>query len=110
MQHRRSTHALLAVAILLLIISFTYVLYGRAKADTKTPIVYITRTGECYHRGSCSSLRHSKIPIRRAAAIRKHYRRCSKCYSILGNIMPDPLEDLRNIVPDPIVNPISDPI
>lgn len=42
------------------------------------PIVYVTRTGKCYHRGSCSYLRKSKIPIRLSKA-RKRYRPCSRC-------------------------------
>jgi len=42
------------------------------------PIVYVTRTGKCYHRGSCSYLRKSKIPIKLSEA-RKRYRPCSRC-------------------------------
>ena len=41
-------------------------------------IVYITRTGECYHRAGCSYLRMSKIPIQLNQA-RKYYRPCSRC-------------------------------
>ena len=41
------------------------------------PIVYVTRTGKCYHRGSCSYLRKSKIPIKLSEA-RKRYRPCSR--------------------------------
>ncbi|GEM_PF-4033459 len=42
------------------------------------PIVYVTRTGQCYHRGSCSYLRKSKIPMRLSEA-RKLYRPCKRC-------------------------------
>ena len=40
--------------------------------------VYVTRTGKKYHRGSCSSLRRSKIPISLADAKQK-YGPCSRC-------------------------------
>lgn len=41
--------------------------------------VYITKTGSKYHRGSCSYLRSSKIPISKAEAIRRGYGACSRC-------------------------------
>lgn len=40
--------------------------------------VYITRTGKKYHRGSCSSLRRSKIPISLREA-KLGYGPCSRC-------------------------------
>lgn len=46
--------------------------------ETKSVTVYITRTGECYHRGNCSYLRQSKIPKDLKYA-KKHYRACSRC-------------------------------
>ena len=53
-----------------------------ARASSKTnrndPIVYVTRTGKCYHRGSCGYLRKSKIPMKLSEA-RKRYRPCSRC-------------------------------
>ena len=47
-------------------------------ADKSDPIVYATRTGECYHRSHCGYLRKSKIPMKLSEA-RKRYRPCSKC-------------------------------
>lgn len=44
---------------------------------TKTT-VYITKTGKKYHRGNCSYLRKSKIPISLSEA-RQGYGPCSKC-------------------------------
>lgn len=41
--------------------------------------VYLTRTGECYHAGSCSSLSRSKIPVSLAEAKERGYRPCSRC-------------------------------
>ena len=40
--------------------------------------VYITRTGKKYHRGSCSALRRSKIPISLAEA-KQQYTPCRRC-------------------------------
>ena len=42
-------------------------------------IVYITATGECYHRAGCRYLSHSKIPISLKAAKAQGYRPCSVC-------------------------------
>ena len=46
--------------------------------DPNEIVVYVTRTGECYHRGSCSSLRRSKIPMSLKDA-KQRYRPCSRC-------------------------------
>ena len=45
-------------------------------ADTT---VYITRTGEKYHRSGCQYLRSSKIPISLGDAVSRRYGRCSRC-------------------------------
>ena len=50
---------------------------GAASTDTDST-VYITRTGKKYHRGSCSYLRYSKIPISLTAAKRGYFP-CSVC-------------------------------
>ena len=50
---------------------------GGESADTAST-VYITRTGKKYHRGSCSYLRYSKIPILLAEA-KRGYSPCSVC-------------------------------
>ncbi len=42
-------------------------------------IVYITETGECYHRDGCRYLSHSKIPITLKQAKARGYRPCSVC-------------------------------
>jgi hypothetical protein len=46
--------------------------------DPKTVTVYITRTGEKYHRGNCRYLRQSKIAVTLADA-RKTHTPCSVC-------------------------------
>jgi len=44
-----------------------------------TDIVYITRTGEKYHRSGCQYLRLSKIATTRSEAIKSRYTACSVC-------------------------------
>lgn len=49
-------------------------------ADASASItVYITKTGSKYHRGSCSYLRRSKIPISLKDACARGYTPCSRC-------------------------------
>jgi len=53
-------------------------------SDTPQPspsgtTVYITATGECYHRAGCRFLSHSCIPISLAEAKAQGYRPCSVC-------------------------------
>ncbi|MFP3091343.1 thermonuclease family protein [Treponema sp. TIM-1] len=47
-----------------------------AEADL---MVYVTNTGERYHREGCSSLRRSRIPISLGEAVRSGYGPCSIC-------------------------------
>jgi micrococcal nuclease len=42
-------------------------------------IVYITKTGSKYHRGTCSYLSRSKIPISLKDAVARGYTPCSRC-------------------------------
>lgn len=42
--------------------------------------IYVTNTGECYHRSWCSSLDHSKIEIELDDALEKGYRPCGRCH------------------------------
>lgn len=41
--------------------------------------VFITRTGECYHRAGCRYLSHSRIRISLAEAKARGYRPCKVC-------------------------------
>lgn len=45
-------------------------------ADT---VVYITRTGACFHRAGCRYLAKSCFSIYRSQAVARGYRACSKC-------------------------------
>jgi hypothetical protein len=50
-----------------------------APAQSTDVTVYITKTGEKYHVGSCSYLRQSKISISLSEAKRLGYTPCSRC-------------------------------
>jgi hypothetical protein len=41
--------------------------------------VYITNTGERYHRGSCRYLSRSKIAIKKSDAVKQGYTPCKVC-------------------------------
>ena len=42
-------------------------------------VVYITKTGECYHKDGCSSLSRSQISITLQDAVDSGYRPCKRC-------------------------------
>ena len=63
----------LAIVVLLLFVAATVF---AASANT---VVYITRTGAKYHRGSCSYLRQSKIATTLGSAVSRGYGPCSRC-------------------------------
>jgi len=48
-------------------------------AEPSSDTVYVTKTGERYHRAGCSSLSRSSIAMGRQAAIDAGYRACSNC-------------------------------
>ncbi|MFC1539907.1 thermonuclease family protein [Gemmatimonadota bacterium] len=50
-----------------------------ASTTGDTQIVYITNSGEKYHREGCHHLRHSRIPITVTAARERGYTACSVC-------------------------------
>lgn len=56
-----------------------FILVSPALAAGGNTVVYITRTGECYHTGSCRHLKKSKIEITLADAIARGYRACKVC-------------------------------
>jgi hypothetical protein len=61
---------------ILLLISICFLLFStETKADY---IVYVTKTGECYHIEGCSYLK-SSIPISLEDAKEQGYRACSMC-------------------------------
>lgn len=50
-----------------------------ARAAEDSTRVYVTKTGECYHRGFCWHLRKSKIEIDLDEAVEEGYRPCKNC-------------------------------
>ena len=52
---------------------------GHAAAEKKDCTVFVTRTGNRYHKSYCSSLRKSRIPMSRSEAIKAGYTPCRRC-------------------------------
>ena len=69
----------LITIITALILSVFLPIFSSAFADDGSTMVYITRTGECYHMGTCSYLK-SKIETTLADAVAQGYRPCSRCH------------------------------
>jgi hypothetical protein len=67
------TKKFIAVIILFLFIAATVF---AASADTE---VYITKTGDKYHRVNCSYLKSSKIRTTLGDAVSRGYGHCSRC-------------------------------
>ena len=68
----------LFAVIFAIIIFFNTPLIIFADVDGSTT-VYITETGQKYHRGNCSYLRQSKISITLSDATAMGYTPCSRC-------------------------------
>ena len=65
--------------LLYILIICTFILPTvNAYSDDGQTVVYITRTGKCYHREYCSYLK-SKIETTLSSAISSGYRACSRC-------------------------------
>lgn len=56
------------------------VLVSPALAADGSTLVYTTRTGECYHRYSCSSLSKSCYETTFSQAVADGYRPCGRCH------------------------------
>lgn len=65
--------------VFLLVILMLCSLAAPCFADNGDVTVYITKTGECYHKEGCSYLRNSKIAITLLEAVEANYRACSRC-------------------------------
>jgi len=64
---------------LFLIIVLVCMIAGIGYAAGQDTIVYITKTGEKYHTGQCSSLKRSKITISLGEAVAKGFGPCQRC-------------------------------
>lgn len=52
---------------------------GGTKTESATVTVYVTRTGQKYHRGGCQYLSKSQVPMTLKAAKAAGYTPCSRC-------------------------------
>ena len=68
-----------AISIVLSIYLALFVLWCILTAPNGDRVVYTTRTGECYHLSSCSSLRYSKYKTTIEDAVADGYRTCKNC-------------------------------
>jgi hypothetical protein len=59
--------------------ALSLLLFGCVAAVGPDSTVYITKTGEKYHKGSCSSLRKSKIEIKVSEAKKRGFEPCKRC-------------------------------
>jgi hypothetical protein len=55
-----------------------YPVNSTAAADTDETLVFVTRTGTWYHRGTCRDLQTSRIPVK-LGQVRPYCRPCPKC-------------------------------
>lgn len=49
------------------------------KSEAESTVVYLTKTGECYHRSKCTCLNRSKIK-KKLSQVVNNYRPCQLCY------------------------------
>jgi len=67
----------IAAAIILAL--FAISLFAQDSDEFEDIIVYITVRGTKYHRETCGSLSHSKIPITLEQALERGYEACRRC-------------------------------
>jgi hypothetical protein len=60
---------------------FLVLLQGCAFSQTDDQTVYITRTGNKYHKSTCQYLKHSRIGVRLSIAKEQGYTPCSACHA-----------------------------
>ena len=76
----KRTVSILALLLLLVFALSAFADVAAPLAADPQTIVYITRTGSKYHRGSCGSLSKSKIPITLKEAKELGYGPCGRCH------------------------------
>ncbi len=70
---------LVILSMVATLVSVIFVGSDKVYAASGDTVVYITKTGECYHSSGCSSLKKSKIETTLQSAVDRGYRACSKC-------------------------------
>ena len=68
-----------AIILTIVVYSITFVAFALLTSPNGDHTVYITSTGECYHKSGCSSLRYSKHPRTLERAVQGGYRSCNNC-------------------------------
>lgn len=69
----------LVVTIITFLITSAFAPANTVLAASGDMIVYVTKTGECYHAEGCSCLKKSKIETTLQEAVDDGYRACKKC-------------------------------
>ena len=76
------------IILTLTIVSCLFGLFGCNEAEnyetkiedtSRSVLVYVTNSGECYHESSCQYLSKSSIEMELEEAIEDGYRPCSRC-------------------------------
>lgn len=70
---------IVVVLLSVIVLAFAYFLYDNYY-DNSYHTVYITYTGEKYHRSFCQYLHSSKISIALEEAVKRGYDGCSRCH------------------------------
>jgi len=72
---------LTAIIIVIIVIPFTNSMIAKSKEiNPETYIVYVTKSGECYHKEDCFCIQNrNKIPITLEEAMEEGYRPCENC-------------------------------
>ncbi len=79
MKHLITSKATALVLVVIMVVGAFTTGTVTAYATSGDTVVYITKTGECYHVGGCSSLKRSKIETTLQSAVDRGYKPCSKC-------------------------------
>ncbi len=80
-------HLVIIAPIALAIFFVSFVFEDKTRTEYRVtyeeqPLVYVTKTGECYHSYGCRHLSRSRIPMGLYRAENSGYRRCSTCNGI----------------------------
>lgn len=91
-------HLIIIVPIVLAIFFISFAYEDKTRTEYRVvyeeqPLVYVTKTGECYHSYRCSHLSRSAYPKGLYQAMDSGYRRCSTCHgSAYGTIQVETYE------------------
>lgn len=77
-------HLIIIVPVVLAIFFISFAFEDKTKTEYRTvyetqPLVYVTKTGDCYHSGDCHHLSRSAYPKGLYQAQNSGYRACNTC-------------------------------